>query len=114
MVGVNYADRTDVITKPTQKSTNESNKPLTDEEKQAILENIQSGNSVNSTSLNNSYLSINEPTFYALSDFVKKKYGEGAVVGNVVWDIKNTLFFWDFQKIESVTFDVYLKITFPK
>jgi hypothetical protein len=109
MVGVNYAEKTDVITKPTQNSTNESNKPLTDEEKQAILENIQSGNSVNSASLNNSYLSINEPTFYALSEFVKKKYGKDAVVGNVVWDVKNTLFFWNSQSIESVTFDVYLK-----
>jgi hypothetical protein len=109
MVGVNYAERTDVVTKPTQNSTNESNKPLTDEEKQAILEKIQSGNSINAGSLNSSYLSIYEPTFYALSEFIKKKYGEDAIVGNVVWDVKNTLFFWNSQNIESVTFDVYLK-----
>ena len=109
MVGVNYAESTDVRTKPTQNSTNDSNKPLTDEEKQAILENIQSGNSIGSASLNNSYLSIYEPTFYSLSEFVKKKYGQDAVVGNVVWDVKNTLFLWNSQSIESVTFDVYLK-----
>ena len=109
MVGVNYAERTDVISKSAQNSTNDSNKPLTDEEKQAILENIQSGNSINSGSLNNSYLSIYEPTFYALSEFVKKKYGEDAIIGNTVWDVKNTLFFWNSQSIESVTFDVYLR-----
>jgi len=109
LVGVNYAETTDVIKKPAQNTVPDSNRPLTDEEKQAILENIQSGNSVSSSSLNNSYISIYEPTFYALSEFVKKKYGEGAVVGNVVWDVKNTIFIWDFQKIESVTFDVYLK-----
>jgi hypothetical protein len=111
MVGVNYAERTDVISKSAQNSTNDSNKPLTDEEKQAILENIQSGNSINSGSLNNSYLSIYEPTFYALSEFVKRKYGESARIGNVVWDVKNTLFFWNSQNIESVTFDVYAKIS---
>jgi hypothetical protein len=109
LVGVNYAETTDVIKKPAQSTVPDSNRPLTDEEKQAILENIQSGNSVSSSSLNNSYISIYEPTFYALSEFVKKKFGEGAVVGNVVWDVKNTIFIWDFQKIESVTFDVYLK-----
>jgi|LakMenE18May11ns_1017448.scaffolds.fasta_scaffold9924878_3 hypothetical protein len=109
MVGVNYAETTDVISKSAQNSTIDSNKPLTDEEKQAILENIRSGNSVNTTSLNNSYLPINKPTFYALSEFVNKKYGKDAVVGNVVWDVKNTLFFWNSQNIESVTFDVYLK-----
>jgi hypothetical protein len=108
LIGVNCAETTDVIKKPAQNTVPDSNRPLTDEEKQAILENIQSGNSVSSSSLNNSYISIYEPTFYALSEFVKKKYGEGAVVGNVVWDVKNTLFFWNNQKIESVTFDVYL------
>jgi len=114
MVGVNYAERTDVITKSAQNSTTDSSKPLTDEEKQAILENIQSGNSVNSASLNNSYLSIYEPTFFALSEFVKRKYGESAIIGNVVWDVKNTLFFWNSQNIESVTFDVYIKISTVK
>jgi hypothetical protein len=111
LVGVNYAETTDVIKKPAQNTVPDSNRPLTDEEKQAILENIQSGNSVNSASLNNSYLSIYEPTFFALSEFVKRKYGENAIIGNVVWDVKNTLFLWNTQKIESVTFDVYLKIT---
>ncbi len=109
MVGVNYAETTDVIKKPAQNTVPDSNRPLTDEEKQAILENIQSGNSVSPASLNNSYLSIYEPTFFALSEFVKRKYGESALIGNVVWDVKNTLFFWNTQKIESVTFDVYLK-----
>lgn len=109
LVGVNYAETTHVIKKPAQNTVPDSNRPLSDEEKQAILENIQSGNSVSSSSLNNSYISIYEPTFYALSEFVKKKYGEGAVVGNVVWDVKNTLFFWNSQNIESVTFDVYFK-----
>ena len=111
LVGVNYAETTDVIKKPAQNTVPDSNRPLTDEEKQAILENIQSGNSIGSASLNNSYLSIYEPTFYSLSEFVKKKYGEDAVVGNVVWDIKNTLFLWNSQSMESVTFDVYIKIS---
>lgn len=109
LVGVNYAETTDVLKKPAQNTVPDSNRPLTDEEKQAILENIQSGNSVNSASLKNSYLSIYEPTFFALSEFVKRKYGENAVIGNVVWDMKNTLFFWNTQKIESVTFDVYTR-----
>jgi hypothetical protein len=109
LVGVNYAEITDVIKKSAQNIVPDSNRPLTDEEKQAILENIKSGNSVNSASTNNSYLSIYEPTFFALSEFVKRKYGESAVVGNVVWDVKNTLFFWNNQKIESVTFDLYVK-----
>jgi hypothetical protein len=111
LVGVNYAETTDVIKKPAQNTVPDSNRPLTDEEKQAILENIQSGNSVNSASLNNSYLSIYEPTFFALSEFAKRKYGESAIIGNVVWDVKNTLFLWNSQSIESVTFDVYIKIS---
>ena len=78
-------------------------KPLTGEQKKEIPQNMLSyKNSSNS-------LGIYEPTFLALATFAIRKYGENAVVGNVVWDVKITHFFWDVQKFESVTFDVYLK-----
>jgi hypothetical protein len=114
LVGFDYSDKQTSLTQPSNPNTpqtahplTEDQKqgitPLTDEQKQEILQNMPSySNSSNS-------LSIYEPTFLALSNFVVKKYGENAVIGNVVWDIKNTIFFWEFQKIESVTFDVYLK-----
>lgn len=63
----------------------------------------------NANSKINATNSIAEPTFIELNSYIKRQYGENAVVGNVVWDVKNTIFFWEFQKIESVTFDVYLK-----
>ena len=65
----------------------------------------------NAKSKINATNSIAEPTFIELNSYIKRQYGENAVAGNVVWDVKNTIFFWNFQKIESVTFDVYLKIT---
>ena len=114
LVGYDYSDKQTSQTQssnpnviPTAHPLTEDQKqgitPLTDEQKQEILQNMPSyKNSYNS-------LGIYEPTFLALTNFVIKKYGENAVVGNVVWDVKNTLFFWDFQKIESVTFDVYIK-----
>ena len=116
LVGFDYSDKQTSQTQssnpnviPTAHPLTEDQKqgitPLTDEQRQEILQNMPSyKNSYNS-------LGIYEPTFFALSDFVKRKYGEDAVAGNFVWDVKNTIFIWNFQKIESVTFDVYLKIT---
>lgn len=116
LVGFDYSDKQTSQTQssnpnviPTAHPLTEDQKqgitPLTDEQKQEILQNMPSyKNSSNSSG-------IYEPTFLALTNFAIKKYGENAVVGNVVWDVKNTIFFWNFQKIESVTFDVYLKIT---
>ncbi len=63
----------------------------------------------NANSKTNATNSIAEPTFIEINGYIKRQYGENAVLGNVVWDVKNTLFFWNTQKIESVTFDVYLK-----
>jgi hypothetical protein len=63
----------------------------------------------NANSKTNATNSIAEPTFIELNGYIKRQYGENAVLGNVVWDVKNTIFIWNFQKIESVTFDVYLK-----
>ena len=114
LVGYDYSDKPTSLSQPSNPNgtptvhpLTEDQKqgitPLTDEQKQEILQNMPSyKNSYNS-------LGIYEPTFLALTNFVIKKYGENAVVGNVVWDVKNTIFIWDFQKIESVTFDVYLK-----
>jgi hypothetical protein len=109
LLNFNYAEnQNNSLQNPSTKNV-VSDKPLTDEEKQAILSNIASGSSINQGFKGDPTLSITEPTFIQLTSFVKRKFGENAVVGNVVWDVKNTLFFWDFQKIESVTFDVYLK-----
>ena len=114
LVGSNYSDQQTAQTQfsnpnviPTAHPLTENQKqgitPLTDEQKQEILQNIPSyKNSYNS-------LGIYEPTFLALTNFVTKRYGENAVVGNVVWDVKNTLFLWNSQSIESVTFDVYIR-----
>ncbi len=63
----------------------------------------------NANSKINATNSIAKPTFIELNSYIKRQYGENAVLGNVVWDVKNTLFFWNSQSIESVTFDVYFK-----
>jgi hypothetical protein len=114
LVGFDYSDKQTSLKQLSNQNDPQTKHPLTEDQKQGITqlsnEQIQEilqdmpsyRNSSNS-------LGIYEPTFLALSNFIVKKYGENAVVGNVVWDVKNTLFFWDFQKIESVTFDVYLK-----
>ena len=114
LVGYDYSDKQTKLSEPSNPNITQTLHPLTedqrqgitpltDEQKQEILQNMPSyRNSSNS-------LIIYEPTFLALTNFVLKKYGENAVFGNVVWDVKNTIFFWNFQKIESVTFDVYLK-----
>jgi len=113
-VDFNYAEKQSTQLQNSSSFENGSEKPLTDEEKQVILNNISSGNYSINVVQRDPILSITEPTFMQLTSFVKRKYGENAVVGNVVWDVKNTIFIWDFQKIESVTFDVYLKITSPR
>jgi hypothetical protein len=105
----NYAENQNATLQNSTPTNSSNDKPLTDEEKQAILNNIASGSSINQGFKGDPTLSITEPTFIQLTNFVKRKYGENAVLGNVVWDVKNTIFIWDFQKIESVTFDVYLK-----
>jgi hypothetical protein len=114
LVGFDYSDKQTALTQPSNPNVIPTAHPLTEDQKQGItpltdeqkIELLQ-----NMPSYKNSYnsLGIYEPTFLALTNFVIKKYGENAVVGNVVWDVKNTIFIWDFQKIESVTFDVYLK-----
>ncbi len=105
----NYAENQNATLQNSTQTNSSNDNPLTDEEKQAILNNIASGSSINQGFKGDPTLSITEPTFIQLTNFVKRKYGENAVLGNVVWDVKNTLFFWNTQKIESVTFDVYLK-----
>ena len=108
-VGFNYAEKTASTTQASENNGNKVDRPMTDEEKQTVLNNITAGNYSTQNLLGDPVTSISEPTFMQLTSFVKRKYGENAVVGNVVWDVKNTIFFWNFQKIESVTFDVYLK-----
>ena len=105
----NYAENQNTTLQNSSTTNSNSDKPLTDEEKQTILNNISAGSNSTNVFQGDPTLSITEPTFMQLTSFVKRKYGENAVVGNVVWDVKNTIFIWDFQKIESVTFDVYLK-----
>ncbi len=109
-VGFNYADKQNNINQPSLNINSNSDKPMTDEEKQALLNNLSAGNQNIQNFQGDPNLIITEPTFIQLTNFVKRKYGDNAVIGNVVWDIKNTLFLWNTQKIESVTFDVYLKI----
>lgn len=108
-VGFNYADKQNNINQPSLNINSNSDKPMTDEEKQALLNNLSAGNQNIQNFQGDPNLIITEPTFIQLTNFVKRNYGENAVIGNVVWDVKNTLFFWNTQKIESVTFDVYLK-----
>lgn len=107
-VGFNYADKQNNINQPSLNINSNSDKPMTDEEKQTLLNNLSAGNQNIQNFQGDPNLIITEPTFIQLTNFVKRKYGENAVIGNVVWDIKNTLFLWNTQKIESVTFDVYL------
>ena len=116
LVGYDYSEKQVSQTQYSNPNVIPTAHPLTEDQKQGITqltgEQIQeilndmpgNGNSHNSTG-------IYDPTFLALTNFVLRKYGENAVIGNVVWDVKNTIFIWNFQKIESVTFDVYLKIT---
>ena len=108
-VGFNYAEKTASTTQASENNGNKVDRPMTDEEKQTVLNNITAGHYSTQNLLGDPVTSISEPTFMQLTSFVKRKYGENAVVGNVVWAVKNTIFFWNFQKIESVTFDVYLK-----
>jgi hypothetical protein len=109
-VGFNYAEKQSITNQSSQNINSSSDKPMTDEEKQALLDNLSAGNQNLQKFQGDPNLIITEPTFIQLTNFVKRKYGENAVIGNVVWDVKNTLFFWNTQKIESVTFDVYSKI----
>lgn len=102
--GVEIINPSDLLTKyPMTEDQKQGIKPLTNEQLQEIQQKMPN-NKITSNSLG-----IYEPTFLELHNFVIKKYGENAVIGNVVWDVKNTLFFWNIQKIESVTFDVYVK-----
>ena len=49
------------------------------------------------------------PAYRSLCEYVKKNFGEKATFGNVVWDIKSTqLFSFKSDKMEYVTFDLYL------
>lgn len=102
--GVEIINPSDLLTKyPMTEDQKQGIKPLTNEQLQEIQQKMPN-NKITSNSLG-----IYEPTFLELHNFVIKKYGENAVIGNVVWDVKNTLFFWNTQKIKSVTFDVYVK-----
>jgi hypothetical protein len=92
-----------LIAHPMTEDQKQGNTPLTEEQLQEILQKMP-----NNEKTSNS-LGIFKPTFLELNNFVIKKYGENAVIGNVVWDVKNTLFLWNTQRIEFVTFDVYLK-----
>ena len=101
--GVEIINPSDLLTTyPMTEDQKQGIKPLTNEQLQEIQQKMPN-NKITSNSLG-----IYEPTFLELHNFVIKKYGENAVIGNVMWDVKNTLFFWNIQKIQSVTFDVYL------
>jgi hypothetical protein len=102
--GVEIINPSELLTTyPMTEDQKQGIKPLTNEQLQEIQQKMPN-NKITSNSLG-----IYEPTFLELNNFVIKKYGENAVIGNVVWDVKNTLFFWNTQKIKSVTFDVYVK-----